>query len=663
MFLCCFDGGNMESKKTYEFKSSQIADNVHNSITLTEIEQEIMSNSIFNRLHNVYQMSTIYYVYPSCQVRRFEHSLGTMEMCSRLFVSSVSNSDSSTLDTFFQNAKDELITIANAICNDSSRYMDKLGDKFDQLQNFDLSCYIDPVLEKITPGNVKTEHKNIFTILLQSIRLAGLMHDIGHPPYSHIVENAIMIIADQIRDPDIRNEKEKHFMDIYNHYYSGENINPLHEQIGKKLTEKCFSGIIDVLPKKCSKESLHKQSLKIVLSLFVQKIYDEENKFFSFLHSFVSGPIDGDRLDYLVRCAKSAGLSCDKINYFRIMASLKIIRLKMDEFVLGINEKYLSTIEDFFEEYRDHYNKLIFHHKCVKIDFMLQTCIVEMANHYFSHDYPKQMNTKIIPCDISGLWEAIRNEPSLEEFANNIIQWDDNWLMVTLRNFYLTYKESGPESQLIKKLKELLCNEKNYYSLIKRKTDFCSIDTELKKKLMKEREKLVQVLDRLNGANEIKSSDGIPINKDHFVTNYKEIIDNLEPDKDSKGLSVSIISKPHFGMDFFREEMDNKKVDLLSALREIECDDIVFIDMKKKNGMQDLCEKIKWYNKVSVSSFNDLSKLGQAIEIKEQDKGYFIYFTSNKSKFNYSDIKEKISSYFVESVSNRLTSFTENGKI
>lgn len=43
----------------------------------------------------------------------------------------------------------------------------------------------------LIPYNLKEKYRIVYLILIQSLRAAALLHDVGHPPFSHIVESAI----------------------------------------------------------------------------------------------------------------------------------------------------------------------------------------------------------------------------------------------------------------------------------------------------------------------------------------------------------------------------------------------------------------------------------------------------------------------------------------
>ena len=48
-------------------------DSIHGLIPLSEYEKRIISSVEFNRLHDVYQNSTVYLTFPTNRTKRFEH--------------------------------------------------------------------------------------------------------------------------------------------------------------------------------------------------------------------------------------------------------------------------------------------------------------------------------------------------------------------------------------------------------------------------------------------------------------------------------------------------------------------------------------------------------------------------------------------------------------
>ena len=65
-------------------KKKFIRDSVYGDIRLNEIEVEVMDNPQFQRLRRIKQLGLISLIYPGANHTRFEHSIGTMHIASKL---------------------------------------------------------------------------------------------------------------------------------------------------------------------------------------------------------------------------------------------------------------------------------------------------------------------------------------------------------------------------------------------------------------------------------------------------------------------------------------------------------------------------------------------------------------------------------------------------
>ena len=130
------------AKHIHEFR-----DPIYNFIHVTSEERKVIDSLAFQRLRHINQLATTYFIYPSATHKRFEHSLGVMELAGRVF---------------------DIITDIENIKHDSVR--DIIPHK-DQME----------------------EWKRI-------IKMAALLHDIGHLPFSHAAE-------DQLLPPGFNHEK------------------------------------------------------------------------------------------------------------------------------------------------------------------------------------------------------------------------------------------------------------------------------------------------------------------------------------------------------------------------------------------------------------------------------------------------------------------------
>ncbi len=65
--------------------TKKIYDSVHRFIHLNAIERKLINTRPFQRLHYIHQLGVTFFVYPGAVHRRFEHSLGAMELATRMY--------------------------------------------------------------------------------------------------------------------------------------------------------------------------------------------------------------------------------------------------------------------------------------------------------------------------------------------------------------------------------------------------------------------------------------------------------------------------------------------------------------------------------------------------------------------------------------------------
>ena len=63
----------------------EIRDPIHVFIRLDSRERQVLDSRPFQRLRYIHQLALTYLLYPGATNRRFEHSLGVMELASRVF--------------------------------------------------------------------------------------------------------------------------------------------------------------------------------------------------------------------------------------------------------------------------------------------------------------------------------------------------------------------------------------------------------------------------------------------------------------------------------------------------------------------------------------------------------------------------------------------------
>lgn len=119
----------------------EIRDPIHIFIKLDTDERKVLNSRPFQRLRHIHQLAMTFLVYPGATHRRFEHSLGVMELASRMF---------------------DVVTNQNNV-------PDEIKD----------------LLPEIIEINAKSYWRRV-------IRMAALCHDLGHLPFSHAAEKELL---------------------------------------------------------------------------------------------------------------------------------------------------------------------------------------------------------------------------------------------------------------------------------------------------------------------------------------------------------------------------------------------------------------------------------------------------------------------------------------
>jgi hypothetical protein len=139
----------------------EIRDPIHVFIRLDSEERRVVNSRPFQRLRHIHQLAMTHLLYPGATHRRFEHSLGVMEIATRIY---------------------DVVT--NPV----------------NLEH-------DPTAREIVPAPNSHEH----LYWKRVVRMAALCHDIGHLPFSHAAEHELLpagwdherLTDDPILSPDM----------------------------------------------------------------------------------------------------------------------------------------------------------------------------------------------------------------------------------------------------------------------------------------------------------------------------------------------------------------------------------------------------------------------------------------------------------------------------
>ena len=514
-----------------------INDALHGLIRLSDYEKRIISSVGFNRLHDVYQNSTVYLTYPSNRTKRFEHSLGTMKLCSDMFYYSIANAEEKDLDSFFGIAEKEIKEEMKEISKSALDYSDYIVE-FPKDLNLNEVKY-EEFSKSLIPHVVTDKHKILYTILMQSIRVAALLHDIGHPPFSHVVESAMT----EVYKEDYEVNRNSSFIVAIKDLLNNESISSvhLHELIGKQLTRNTLKSVL--------KEKKEKSTnlFEIIVAGCVSNIFEETTPFWGALHRIIDSDLDGDRLDYVTRDPTNSGIKCGSNDYSRIILDMKMImergkknNCKIPYFCVPV--KAINAVEDFFQRRFNGYKNIVFHHRVQKTDYLLKDIVYRLLKENVTNN-----GRHVDGLDISGLWGPLEGGTDIQKDLA-LIQWNDSWLMTFLEYEYYIVKEfhkieidiSNKDGFILQReMKELLLNKKFFHSIIKRCEDQRVIDKYFRKYFLDSLGDIDAIINELNDisdkTNRTSGKDGKSSQKskkdgkivvDGMISYFKELKDD-----------------------------------------------------------------------------------------------------------------------------------------
>lgn len=235
-------------------RSYKIYDALHGFIRFNALEKQVIDSAPFQRLHSIHQLGIAYLVYPGATHSRFEHSLGTMELATQIF-------------------------------------------------------------DRITSKNCPFVDKEYW---LQIVRLAALCHDLGHLPFSHDAESALL-------------DSEGH---------EGWTLNVIaHLQPIWDLVSSYFPG--KAIQQDIIKMAIGEKKLKQMSAGQCYSFSQVE----SVLSHIVTGDFFGaDRIDYLLRDARCTGVSHGLFDYLQLIEMLCVVPFE-GRLELAVEENGVESCE------------------------------------------------------------------------------------------------------------------------------------------------------------------------------------------------------------------------------------------------------------------------------------------------------------------------------
>jgi HD superfamily phosphohydrolase len=481
-----------------------VKDNIWGNIVCSDIEFEIFSFPLFNRLHYILQNSMAYLVYPSNKTSRFIHSLGVCYLAGEIYSNGLKNANIEIVNsflkskkTFLTGAKNDIVELIDRVIGiEADRYKEKFindnGIKFELLNNYIYeflgNCFSN-YYSINSSRNISSDLSFIKAILFQTTRLFALFHDYGHLPFSHLFEFAIEDFFDDISESEKNNEFGKKLKNVIN------KDDDIHEFIGKKFTILTLRNLQNKISfDDKEKEIAYKIIYELIIYILKEMHKGKDSELYS-LYEIISSDLDADRIDYTIRDLNASGLN-RQFDADRIIKLFKLSENKddgvLDKFKFYPSIQSLYDIDGLFKDRENLYKMVLNHHKVKKFDYILQKLIKLILIEDLNNAANKNRSNISID-DTRDFFnilfelyemERIEKQPKLiERIIYKFTQLTDYWLQNILRFYLLKTQLSFYDNEKIKKLgSELLNGTKNFTSLYKREYEY----EEFIKKIFKE---------------------------------------------------------------------------------------------------------------------------------------------------------------------------------
>jgi HD superfamily phosphohydrolase len=380
-------------------KRRLIKDPVWGNLEIFPWENQLLNHFLFNRLHNIVQNSSAYKVYPGLKYSRLLHSIGVSHVVTQLFLNAAAKAEGEArnclrnegkkLEGYFSSRKD-ISTIAHSIS-----------------RSFPCS---------------KED-----AVALSAIRIAALVHDIGHLPFSHVFENAFdgflhAELGNAIVMTEIAKKKKNELNTMLAKHADG-------DKDGVKLHEILGRFFLEVLQASFADNSILVGLLKGALEIL-------RSDKFPICKGFVAGTIDADRIDFVRRDGFFSGLFNSSVDFGRLAAFFELAQENgTKQWKPRPSPRTVSETEKLLLERFLDYKYIVVHHRVHLYDEVMENVLVRlMADGKFTN----LIDTLCKLLDSAGnknlkLTEQMERVNLLRSL---LMEFDDPWLEVQIRKQY-----------------------------------------------------------------------------------------------------------------------------------------------------------------------------------------------------------------------------------
>lgn len=339
-------------------KTYKVRDPIYGFIKLDAQEMDIINTPYFQRLRRIKQLSLTDMVYPGASHTRFEHSLGVMQMASDMFENIVR----------------------------SKNNLERL------------------VLDVQPAGLDRTK---------KIVRLAALLHDIGHAPFSHSGEELMPFIPTE--HPKYKPNERKRYE---------------HEDYGISIVKLLLRDLIEQHPL-C--DSLEIKAEDITTLLGDQSV--PPSRISVIWKELISSQLDADRADYLLRDSLHIGVNYGVFDKNRLVNCVTIGESEEETSFLAIEEGGWHVAESLVIARYQMFSQVYFHPVRRSFDYHVGEAIKEVLKH-------------------TGNKESLFPEPKTKEDLIKYLDYDDWKIYGAFKN-----RKGGKHGEIILNREPFKCKK------------------------------------------------------------------------------------------------------------------------------------------------------------------------------------------------------------
>jgi len=321
-----------------------IMDPVHGGIPVSKLEVSLIDHPLFQRLRFICQNDILSLVFPGATHSRFLHSIGAMHVGGRMFMAMVEN-----------------------------------GLKHGQ---------------QGSSSNIDSQTLEAISYFHRIVRCACLLHDSGHSSFSHQFSRT-QAISSILNTPStfdlLWHSVDTHFAypdhpeQVEHEHYSVRVAHLLLTNAEPHLDDIIATDILSLMETaSIAVSDTFKQHAHAIWPLVsgVKPINPPEDfpkKFRHLLSGIVSGELDADRADYMLRDGFHSSVSIGSFNLDHLLSNLHFGMCEQTNWVgIGIAEKSLSSLEDFVYSRHQMYRQVYAHKTAQGFDWLLRAAIEEV---------------------------------------------------------------------------------------------------------------------------------------------------------------------------------------------------------------------------------------------------------------------------------------------